>query len=74
MDKKLIKALKNGCTVWGLAEAKAIRELQREHPDWIDIISNMDELEQITGQHYDGAGHLPYFGAILTAEGKKNLC
>ena len=50
-----------------------IRRLQKEHPDWVDIVDNMDELEHITGQTFDGAKQMPYFGAILTAEGKANI-
>jgi len=73
MDDKLVKDLKTGCTVWGLKEAKAIRELQKEHPEWVDIISDIEELEHILDTKFDGTKQLPYFGARLTKEGVRNL-
>lgn len=73
MNEKLLKELKNGVTVWSPIIAKEIREFQKEHPTWIDVIDNMDKLERILGTTFDGAGQLPYFGAILTDEGKANL-
>lgn len=73
LDKKIIKNLETGCTVWSYEEAKEIRKLQKVEPDWVKIISNMEELEIITGEHYDGTKTMPYFGAILTAKGRVNL-
>ena len=68
----LVDALKNGCTVWGYTEAEKIRELQKLHPVWITIVTGED-LEYILGQKFDGTGKIPYFGAILTDEGRKHI-
>ena len=73
MDEKLIADLETGCTVWGRVDAGEIRRLQKEHPDWVDIVDNLDELESITGKTFDGTKQLPYFGAILTGKGKANI-
>lgn len=73
MEEKLVKDLENGCTVWGPADAKRIRELQSKHPGWVDVIDDMAELERIEGRKFDGAKQVPYFGAILTDEGKRNI-
>lgn len=70
---EVMKTIENGATVWGVEDAKAIRELQKDHPNYVDIISNLGELEKITGEKYDGAKKCPYFGAVLTAEGKEAL-
>ncbi len=73
MDQELIKDLANGCTVYGRKEAQEIRALQKEHPDWVDVIDNMKKLEYILGEKLDGTKTMPYFGAILTREGIKEL-
>lgn len=76
LSKELIADLKNGCTVYGYKEAGEIRKLQEEHPDWIKVIDNMDELANIVlgpGKKFSGNDD-PYFGAILTAKGKEALC
>ena len=74
MKKKYLETLErieNGGTVWALDHAQIIRELQKEHPEWLTIVDDMKELERITGETYDDK--VPYFGAILTAEGKGAL-
>jgi len=73
LSKALLKALKNGVTVYSLVDAKAIREFQKEHPTWIDVIDDTKRLEHILGTTFDGAKRLPYFGAILTDEGRVHL-
>ena len=70
---KVMKRIGNGATVWGRFDAEAVRELQKNHPEWVTIIVNMEELEKIMGEKYSGVGELPYFGAILTAKGKEAL-
>jgi len=70
VNKKLLNDLKGGITVWSYNDAVEIRKFQKEHPTWINIISNIEELEHILGVKFDGTKTLPYFGAILTGEGK----
>lgn len=60
---RLLLDLRNGADVIGYGEAMRCREIQRAHPSWIDITDLMGD--------YDGAGRLPYFGAIATKEGIK---
>ena len=69
---EVMKAVRNGATIWGLREAKLIREVQRYDPELVEIIK-LQELEEIEGVEYDGAGRVPYFGAILTEKGKEFL-
>ena len=73
LPEELIKELENGITVYGHNTAKAIRLIQRDHPDWVDIVDDMSELEEILGKKFGPGDKMPYFGAILTAEGKKGL-
>lgn len=73
MDKKMIEDLKSGCTVYGYEDAKKIRQLQKEHPDWVDIIDDMEKLQRILGVKLDGTKRMPYFGAILTDAGRDAL-
>ena len=73
MKHELVNSLKQGCTVWDMGVAKKIRELKQNHPDWITIIDDMKELESILGVELDVTKKIPYFGAILTKEGTKNI-
>lgn len=66
-----LERIENGGTVWALDHAEIIREMQRNYPGWLTIIDNMAELERITGETYKNK--VPYFGAILTFEGKGAL-
>ena len=72
MISELIKGLKTGCTIWGNGSAMAVRKLQREHPEWITILS-IDELEEVLGRKFDGAERMPHFGARFTPEGMQNV-
>ena len=69
---ELIEGLKTGCTIWGNGSAMAVRKLQREHPEWITVLS-VDELEKVLDTKFDGAERMPYFGARFTPEGMQNL-
>lgn len=69
-----------GATIFGLKEAKLLREVEQYDNSLINIISNIEELQKIVGNEkdlYDNknpkTGHLAYFGAILTEKGKKWL-
>jgi len=68
----LVADLNNGCDVFGRSEAVLIRELHKEHPDWLDIIDNIKELEKLKGSEYP-LDNLPYFGVILTGKGKEGF-
>lgn len=70
---KIMKAVKNGATIYGFYDAKLLREVQKYDKDFITIIDNIEKLEYILGYKLDGAKQLPYFGAILTKKGKKYL-
>ena len=56
-----MEAIRNGADVGNRVIAMRLREIERERPELISI----GELQG----DYDGAGRLPYFGAILTDEG-----
>lgn len=64
----LMEQIAFGATIWDREEAKLIREIEQYDPELIEIIP-VEELEKITGERYDGAQQIPYFGAILTAKG-----
>ena len=64
---------RDGATIFGIKEAKLLREVEQYDKSLINIISDMKELEKIVGNKkdlYDNkntkTGHLAYFGAILT--------
>ena len=61
---------KDGVTVFSRPIAKRLRDIQKLDKDLIDIIDNIEKLEYITGEKYDGASEMPFFGAILTDKGK----
>lgn len=48
--------IKDGADITGYSLAKRLREIERFSPDYIKIC-------EVQGD-YDGAGQLPYFGAI----------
>ncbi|MBH8609089.1 hypothetical protein [Thermoactinomyces sp. CICC 10521] len=64
----LMERIAFGATIWDREEAKLIREIEQYDPELVEIIP-VEELEKITGERYDGAQQIPYFGAILTAKG-----
>lgn len=65
-EKDALKAIENGADVYDRIIAQTLRKLEREHPDWVNLGDAMNAPE-------DGAKQQPYFGAILTAKGKKAL-
>jgi hypothetical protein len=67
----MMESIKDGATIFGYKEAKLLREVQRIDRELIQVIDDISELEAIEGKEYDGAGRVPYFGAILTKKGKK---
>ena len=58
--------VKDGADVYNYDIANTLRNIERTHPDLIDITHPM----MYTG---DGADVVPYFGAILTAAGRDAL-
>ncbi|MBD1379164.1 hypothetical protein [Metabacillus arenae] len=69
---EVMKAVKDGATIYGYVDAKRLREVQKFDSELIEIIG-LKDLEEITGEEYNGAEQLPYFGAILTGKGKEVL-
>lgn len=69
---EIMEGIKEGATIWGYYEAKLLREVQAYDEELLTIVG-LEELERIENKVYDGAGKLPYFGAILTAHGKQIL-
>lgn len=57
-----MQAVEDGADIYSMPIARLLRDVQKEKPDWIEITKPM---------MYDGDGtdHMPYFGAILTADG-----
>jgi hypothetical protein len=55
-------AVSEGADVLSREIAVRLREVERDHPEFITIGKRMGI--------YDPCGQLPYFGAILTAEGR----
>lgn len=65
MKSKLIKALidvQNGADIYSLLLAEQLREIEKQHPEYIDIC----KPQAYTG---DGSDQMPYFGAIATKAG-----
>ena len=64
-DLNALHAVVNGCDVSDYELARRIRGLERDHGDLINVCAPMG--------HYDGAGHVPYLGAIPTEKGLELL-
>lgn len=58
--------VKGGADVYSRRLAMTLREVEKRHPDLIDICKPM----QYQG---DGTDQVPFFGAILTAAGRDAL-
>lgn len=56
-------AVKDGADVYSYTTALRLREVERLHPEFIDIGRAMNAPK-------NGSEQQPYFGAILTAAGK----
>lgn len=69
----IMESIEQGATIYGYVEAKLLREVQKESPEYIHIIDNLEELSNITDTSFDGKEKLPYFGAILTEKGREFL-
>lgn len=61
-QKEAMKLVRDGGDVSSPAIARELRAVQKYHPLLIFITKPMGD--------YDGRGHVPYFGAILTDEGR----
>lgn len=66
LQQDLIDAVANGADIYNYTDAGVLRQLEREHPEYIDI----GEARAYMG---DGADQMPYFGAILTRKGRVAL-
>lgn len=72
-DGEIVEALsdaQNGVTVWGRRDAEVYRQLEKDHPNLIDIVSP-DRLAKIGAWDGNGAGRMPYFGVIATGKGEE---
>lgn len=69
---EVMVAIENGATIYGYADAVLLREVQKVDESLLTIVS-LKDLEEITGETFNGAEQLPYFGAILTRKGEKLL-
>ncbi len=60
-----LRGVLNGADVWGYANAKHLRSIQKKRPELIRIVK----------AHERPPGHCrqPYFGCIATAAGRKYL-
>lgn len=63
--KQLMQNIESGADIFDRNEAKAIRELQKTQATWVIITSAANE--------YPGECRQPYFGAILSEQGRKAL-
>lgn len=61
-QKEAMKLVKDGADVSSPAIARELRAVEKNHPKLIHIVKPMGD--------YDGRGHVPYFGAILTDAGR----
>jgi len=61
--KELMAAVASGADIYNYGDAKILRQLEKENPEMVDIV----EARMYTG---DGTDQVPYFGAILTDEGR----
>lgn len=69
---EMLKSVKNGETVYGLNQARILRAIDEneETKGLVHIIDDLKDLEYILGVKFTGTEQLPYFGAIITDEGK----
>jgi hypothetical protein len=59
--REAMEAIRGGADISSPYIAKTLRELEQSNPSWLVVCKPMGS--------YDGAEHIPYFGAILTTEG-----
>jgi hypothetical protein len=64
-QRKAMQHVRNGADISDPFIAKTLRSVERDFPSLIWIGSPMGQ--------YDGAKHVPHFGAILTAKGKEAI-
>ena len=62
-QKHAMSLIKDGADVSSMAIAHELREIKRKYPNLIRIVKPQGD--------YDGAGHVTYFGAILTQKGRQ---
>ena len=62
-ERAALTAIRDGADVFSPTTARTLRTLKRDHPDWLVICDAQGEY----GPHE----RHPYFGAILTDEGKQ---
>lgn len=65
-EKKVMHQIAKGADIWGYYEAGICRDLERDFPSLITVTKAMNVPK-------DGAKKQPYFGAILTPAGLKEI-
>ena len=64
-QKEAMKLVIDGADVSSPFIARELRTVEKNYPKLIHITKPMGD--------YDGRGHVPYFGAILTNEGREAI-
>jgi len=59
--RKILKQIKNGADIWGLREARILRECEKD-----GLVEICESQADIPGEQRQ-----PYFGCILTAKGRE---
>jgi hypothetical protein len=63
---KAMREVRAGANVFSPLLARTLRDIEKKAPELLTIT-------KATTAHCDGAGAMPYFGAILTAKGSEAL-
>lgn len=66
LEKKAMRAVKDGADIFSPSLARTLREIENTHPELIKIV-------KAQGRYTVSDVH-PYFGAILTAKGRYAVC
>lgn len=69
---ELMADILDGADIYGLRDARMIREIKKHNPGWVEILS-IEDMEKKLSREFDGTKRLPYFGAILTPEGERAM-
>jgi hypothetical protein len=68
----LLDSIKDGADIYGMLDAKFLREWSAKHPNYMRILSNA-EMREMGISEADGTGQMPYFGVIMLKDGRRWL-